>query len=136
MLRVVDAAQRNVLGHDRRRQRLGDPVGHLVAGLAKLHPGGVFQRLLGFHRAEGDHLGDLVFAPTLGSVANHLVAATVVEVDIDIRRRGALGVEEALEEQAVLNGIDIGNRWRRPPETPAAEPRPGPTWMPMSRAWR
>ena len=36
--RVGDARQRNVLGHDRRRQRLRDPVGDREPGLAVVDP--------------------------------------------------------------------------------------------------
>ena len=60
VLRVDDAGQRDVLGHDRRRQRLGDLVRDRVAGLAVVDPRGVLDRRLGLDRAEGDDLGDLV----------------------------------------------------------------------------
>ena len=62
--RVGDARQRDVLGHDRRRQRLGDPVGDGEAGLAVVDPGRILQRRLGFDGAEGDDLGDPVADPT------------------------------------------------------------------------
>lgn len=48
-------------------------------------------------------------APFVGGVAHHLTAATVVEVDIDVGHRRALGVEEPLEQQTVWNRVDVGD---------------------------
>ena len=109
---VSNAPQRNVLRHNRRRQRAVDTVGHLEAGLAKVYLGGVLNGLLGFHRTEGNDLGNLILAPALGGVGNHLAAAAIVEVDIDIGRGRALGVQKALEEQVVFQRINIGNGQR------------------------
>ena len=107
--RVGDAPQRDVLGHDRWRQGLGDAVGHGEAGLAEGDARGVLDRGLGLDGAEGDDLGDLVRTPALGRVAHHLPAPAVVEVDVDVRVRRALGVEEALEEQPVRDRVDVGD---------------------------
>ena len=109
---VGDPRQRDVLGHDRRRQRLGDPVGDGEAGLAVVHPGGVLQRGLGLDGAERDDLGHPVAAVLLGGVAHHLTAAAVVEVDVDIGHRRAFGVQEPLEQQTVLDGVDVGDPQR------------------------
>ena len=46
--------------------------------------GGVLQCGLGLDRAEGDDLGDPITPPSLGGVAHHLPAATIIEVDVDI----------------------------------------------------
>ena len=72
--------------------------------------------------------------PTFGGVADHLAAAAVVEVDVDVGHRRALGVEEALEQQTVRDGIDVGDAQREATSDPAAEPRPGPTRMSTERA--
>lgn len=109
VVRVGDAGHRDVLGHDRRRQRLGDLVGDGEAGLAEQHPRGVLDRGLGLDGAEGDDLRDPIAAPFLGGVADHFTAAAIVEVDIDIGHRDALGVEESLEQQPVRDGVDIGD---------------------------
>ena len=61
---VGDAGQRNVLGHDRRRQRLGDPVGDRETRLAVVDAGRILQRRFGFDGAEGDDLSDPVTRPT------------------------------------------------------------------------
>ncbi len=55
-------------------------------------------------RAEGDDLGDL-FAPVFfGDVLNHFAAAAGAEIDVDIGHGDALGIQEALEQQAVREG--------------------------------
>ena len=112
MLRVDDAGQRNILRHNRRRQSLRNPLRHLETRLPEVRASRVFQRLLRLHRAEGNNLGDLVFAPVICRVANHLTAAAIVEVDIDIRCRRALRVKESLEQQSMLERIDIRNSQR------------------------
>ena len=112
MGRVGDARQRNVFGHDGRRQRLGDPVGDGEAGLAVVDAGRILQRRFGFNGAEGDDLGDPVVAPLVGGVAHHLAATTVVEVDIDVGCRRTFRVEEPLEQQAVRDGVDVGDAHR------------------------
>ena len=62
----------------------------------------VLQRLLGLDRAVGDDLRDALVAVLLGDVLDDLAAATVVEVDVEVGHRDAVGVEEPLEDQAVL----------------------------------
>ena len=106
---VHDAGQGDVFGHDGGRQHFGDAVGDLVAGLAVKGPGGVFDCLFGFHRAEGNHLGDFVFAPAFRGVADHFAAAPVVEVDVDVGGGGAFRVEEPFEEEPVVDGVDVGD---------------------------
>ncbi len=61
----------------------------------------------GQHRAEGDDLGHVVLAVLARDVVDDLVAAGVLEVDVDVRHGHAVGVEEALEGQPV-------ERWGRP----------------------
>src|SRR5665213_209936 len=60
-------------------------------------------------RVEGDDLGDLFAAVLLGDVLNDFAAAVHAEIDIDIGHADALGIEEALEQQAILQRIDIGD---------------------------
>ena len=112
MLGVGDAGQRDVLGHDRRRECSVDAVGHLETGLAVVDLGGVLDGLLGLDGAEGHHLGDLVLTPAFRRVGDHLAATAIVEVDVDIRCGRALRVKETLEEQAVFHRVDVGDRQR------------------------
>ncbi len=60
-------------------------------------------------RAERDDLPDLVLPVLPGDVGDDLVPAPVAEIDVEIGHGHALGVEEALEEQAVLQRIDVGD---------------------------
>ena len=102
--------QRDVLAHHRRRERLGDPVAERV-GEAE-HPGRVLDRRLGLDRAVGDDLGDPVIAVLLGHVPDHVAAPALVEVDVDVRHRHALGVEEPLEHQAERDRVQVGDAHR------------------------
>ncbi len=90
----------------------GDPVGDGEPGLPVVDSRRILQRRFGFDGAEGDDLRDPVVAPLVGCVAHHLTAAPVVEVDIDVGHRGALGVEEPLEQQTVWNRVDVGDAQR------------------------
>ena len=74
-----------------------------------MNSGGVLECSLGFDGAERDYLGDPVTTPLVGGVADHLAATAVVEVDVDIGHGSTFGVEETLEEQAVLNRVDVGD---------------------------
>ena len=104
---VEDAGERDVLAHHRRRHRLGDPVAEGVR--VAQHAGGVLDRGLGLDRAVGDDLGDALLAVLLGGVADHVAAPALVEVHVDVRHGDALGVEEALEQQPVLDRVELGD---------------------------
>ena len=86
------------------RDRLGDPV-HLAVRVAE-HAADVADRRPGEHRAEGDDLGDVVLAVLAPDVGDDLVAPAVLEVDVDVRHRHAVRVEEALERQLVEDRVD------------------------------
>ena len=84
--------------------RLGDPVDLAVAqaqDAADVPDGGARE-----HRAEGDDLGDVVRAVLAGDVVDDLVPAAVLEVHVDVRHRHAVRVEEPLERQLVVDGVD------------------------------
>ena len=87
------------------------------------------------HRAEGDDLGDVVLPVLAGHVVDDLVTTGVLEVDVDVRHRHAVGVEEALEGQLV----GMGSTGVMPSVyvtiEPGAEPRQVVA-MPCSRAKR
>ena len=56
--------------------------------------------------------GDPALAVLVAHVADHLVAAVLAEVDVEVRHRHALGVEEALEQQAEAQRVEVGDRER------------------------
>ena len=62
------------------------------------------------HRAERDDLGDVIVAIFAADVVHDLAAARIAEVHVDIRHRHALGVQKALEEQAVFHRLDVCDR--------------------------
>src|SRR3546814_15487283 len=64
------------------------------------------------HLSESHNLSDGVEAVLLGHVLHHLLTATDREIDVDIRHRHALGIEEALKEQVVRQWVDVGDRQR------------------------
>ncbi len=64
---------------------------------------------LGAHGAEGDDLRDRVASVFLADIFDDLRASIIGKVDVDIGRVDAFGIEEALEEQIVADGIDVGD---------------------------
>ncbi len=86
------------------RDRLGDAV-HLAVAQAQ-HAADVADGGPGEHGAEGDDLGHVVGAVLARDVVDDLVAPAVLEVDVDVRHRHAVGVEEALEGQLVADRVD------------------------------
>ena len=97
--------RRGILRHQL-RQLVDLPVGHLQ------HAPDVAQHAARLQRAEGDDLRDLVAAVALLHVVDHLAAAVLAEIDVEVRHRHALGIEEALEQQAEADRIEVGDRQR------------------------
>ena len=89
------------------RDQLGEPVDLAVGHLQ--HAADVADRGLGQERAEGDDLRDAVAAVALLDVGDHLLAAVHAEVDVEVRHRDAVGVQEPLEEQAVAQRVEVGD---------------------------
>src|SRR3546814_13784233 len=65
--------------------------------------------LLRLDRAVGDDVAHPVVAVLVGDVADHLTTTTFVEVDVEVGHGDAVGVEESLEDQAVLERIEVGD---------------------------
>ena len=89
--------------HAFQRDHLGQAV-HLAEGHLQ-DPAHVAHGGLGQKRAEGDDLAHLVLAVAVLDIADHLLAPVHAEVDVEIRHRHAFGVQEALEQQVVAQGI-------------------------------
>ena len=92
---------------ERRRDGLGDAIGVGVRNLH--HARDVADDGPRLHGPEGDDLRDVLAAVLAGDVIDDLATAALAEVDVDIRQRHALGVEETLEDQVVLDRIDVGD---------------------------
>ncbi len=109
---------RLALDRSRQRHRRGRILRHELGQLVDLavghlqHAADVAQHAARLQRTEGDDLRDLVAAVALLDVPDHLAAAVLAEVDVEVRHRDALGIEEALEQQAELDRIEIGDGQR------------------------
>ena len=116
---VAERLQLRLAG-DRRRQRhrrsrilrhqLGQLVDLAVGHLQ--HAADVAQHAARLQRTEGDDLRHLVAAVALLHVVDHLAAPVLAEVDVEVRHRDAFGIEEALEQQAEADRIEIGDGQR------------------------
>ncbi len=95
----------SVTAHDQGGHGLGDAVAHRV-GHAQ-HPGRVADRGPGLDGGEGDDLGHVVGPVALGRVADHLRPVALVEVHVDVGHLPAALVEEALEDESVLDGVEV-----------------------------
>ena len=117
------------------RHRLGRVLRHQLGELVDLaerhfqHAADVAHHAARQERAEGDDLRDAVLAVAPANVGDDLVAPVLAEVDVEVGHRHALGIEEALEQQAEPQRIEIGDRQRprrRPSRRPSRAPaRPG-----------
>ena len=106
--RIFDGLlQRDVeLGGDHLRDAIDVGVGD-IHGAADVFDGG-----FGGHGAEGDDLRDVVAAVFLRNVVDDFAAAVHAEIDVDVGHGHALGIQEALEEQFVLQWVDVGDAER------------------------
>ena len=93
-------------------------VGHKTCKLVRIAerivhhtPDILYGRLRG-HLSESDDMRDMVGAILASNVIKHPFATGVIEVDIYIGHRNAVGVEEPLKQQIILEGIDIGDSER------------------------
>ena len=97
------------------RHRIGRIVRHQLADAVDLavghaeHAADVAQHRARLQLAEGDDGGDPVVAVLVAHVADHPVALVLAEVDVEVRHRHALGIEEALEQQAPAQRIEVGD---------------------------
>ena len=86
---------------------LRDPVDDAVRDVE--HAARVADRGARGHRREGDDLRDAVAPVLLGDVVDDAVAPGDREVDVHVRHVLARRVQEALEEQAVADRVDVGD---------------------------
>ena len=100
------------------RDRLGRVLRHQLGELVDLaerhlqHAPDIAHHAARQERAEGDDLRDAVGAVALADVGDHLVAPVLAEIDVEVGHRDAFGIEEALEQQAEADRIEIGDGQR------------------------
>ncbi len=92
------------------RDQLGDAVGEPVA--QALHARDVAHDRLRRHGAVGDDLRDALAPVALRDVIDDPVAAFHAEVDVEVGHRHALGVQETLEQQVVVQRVEVGDAER------------------------
>ena len=73
------------------------------------HPANVAQDAARQERAESDDLRDAVGAIALAHIADHFVPPVLAEVDVEIRHRHPLRIEETLEQKAKPQRVEIGD---------------------------
>jgi len=74
-----------------------------------MHARDVADHHFGAQRAVGDDIRHAVVAVFLADVVDDLAAAPHAEVDVEVGRRDALGIEEALEEQLEAQRVEVGD---------------------------
>ena len=76
------------------------------------HPVNLQQAIAGeprLQRTEGDDLRHLIPAVALLHIVDHLAAPVLAEVDVEVRHRHAVGIEEALEEEIEAERVKVGD---------------------------
>ena len=111
------------------RHHLGEPVDLAIGHLQDAAD--VAQHRAGLQRTEGDDLADLVAAVLLLDVADHLLAAVLAEVDVEVGHRHAVGIEKTLEQQGEAQRIDIGDGRRIGDQRARARAAAGPDRDPL-----
>ena len=103
------------------RNQLGDAVAERVAEIE--HATDVADDRFRCHRAERRDLRHRVGTVLLTDVLDDAIATVLTEIDVEIGHRHTLGIEEALEQELVLQRIEIGD----PQAVGDERTRPGPT---------
>ena len=90
---------------------LGHKVGQAVTFRQRklLDTRHILDSRLGGHGAERDNMGHLLLAVTLCHIMEHISAAIIVEVDVDIRQRDTVGVKESFEKEIILYRVDLSD---------------------------
>ena len=120
----------------RQGNRVGRVHGHELAQPIDLaighlqHAAHVAQHGAGLELAEGDDVGHAMGAVALAHIGDHLVAAVLAEVDVEVGHRHALGIEEALEQEPEADRVEIGDGERVGDQRARAGAAPRPTGMP------
>ena len=105
------------------RHELAEPVDLAVGHLQ--HAAHVAQHRARLELAEGDDVGHAMRAIALAHIGDHLVAPILAKIDVEVRHRDALGVEEALEQQAKTDRVEVGDSERVGDEGARARTAPG-----------
>ena len=114
------------------RDRIGGVLRHQLGEFVDLaerhfeHAPDIAHHAARQERAEGDDLRDAVGAIALADIGDHFVAPVLAEIDVEIGHRHAFGIEEALEQQAEADRIEIGDGQRIGDQRAGARTAPRP----------
>ena len=108
------------------RDHFAEPVDLTIAHLQ--NPPTITQHGARFHLTKGDDLSDVVGAVLLLHIADNLTAPRLAKVDIEVGHRHPFRVQEALEQQAQLDGIKVGDRQRPSHNRTRTRPTARPHW--------
>src|SRR5512138_1111612 len=86
---------------DELRDRIGKAVAQAEYARDIAHDG------LRGHRAVRNDLRNALTTVTVGDVLDDSIAPVHAEVDVEVRHRDALGIEEAFEQQVILQRIEV-----------------------------
>ena len=89
------------------RDQLRNPV-DLAVGHAE-NPSDVADRGARLKRPESDDLGYPVGTVLFLDVADHLVPAVLAEIDVEVRHRHPIGVQETFEEEPETERVEVGD---------------------------
>ena len=133
--------QPRLVGHRLfQRHRMGGILRHQLGELVDLakrhlkHPADIAHHAPGQERAEGDDLRHPVRPVALAHIGDHFVAPLLAEIDVEIRHRHPLGIEEPLEQQAEAQRVEVGDGERPGDHRARARAAPGPTGIPCAFA--
>ena len=81
---------------------------HALVGHSQ-HTAHIADGVAGGHGAKGDDLGHMVCAVLAVDVVDDLLPPLVAEIHVEIGHTDAFGVQKALENQVVADGVDVGD---------------------------
>ena len=96
------------------------------------HAADVLEYRAGRKRPERDDLRDRILPVFLPDILDHLLTLVVGEVDVDVGHADPVGVQEALEEEIVLERVDIGDAEGIRHDAPGSAP---PARDPRTHPW-
>ena len=99
--------QRNVPALVWRRYQLSQAV---ALGIRHLqHPGDIAHRHAAEHLTKGSDVADMVFAVFFSAIFNHFVAASILNIDVDIRHGNTIWIKKTLKQQAILQRVKVSD---------------------------
>ena len=101
--RLVERHRFDALERDELGEAVAQAIGQVEYAPHVAHHG------FGGHGAEGGDLAHRVVPITIAHVLDHSVAPILAEVDVEVGHGYPLGVEEALEEERIAQGVEVGD---------------------------